>query len=285
MEILISDNASTDNTPVICQEYAARNEIIKYRRNEENIGIIENFRKLLNDAAGSYFSWAADDDWWSPEFFSILIGELEQYPDAVLAMCSAQRVTVNGIVKDTIRLEDSEARSATSHFGMILKVLGFPTKSKSNFYMLGVHRTRVLRESFSVYPEVPGLDRLLVAQLALVGRFRYVDKVLLRKTIYERSQKERRAEETYNKLRHVRGIALKRIVVLISAVLRSRVVPWPRKICLPVIGGLLIGRYIWRSFLRTILIPIWLAVRPYLPVTIVQFVRRRFRFVIPNKMS
>ena len=42
-ELIICDNASTDRTPEICQQYARRDKRIKYYRNEKNIGILVNF--------------------------------------------------------------------------------------------------------------------------------------------------------------------------------------------------------------------------------------------------
>jgi len=39
-EIVISDNASTDRTGEICQEYASQDTRIRYHRQSENIGLI-----------------------------------------------------------------------------------------------------------------------------------------------------------------------------------------------------------------------------------------------------
>lgn len=67
-ELLISDNASTDNTPAIAAEYATRDTRIRYIRQETNLGAASNFSYVLNQAAGRYFMWAAYDDLWHPTF-------------------------------------------------------------------------------------------------------------------------------------------------------------------------------------------------------------------------
>lgn len=65
-ELLISDNASTDETPEICARYAARDRRVSYRRNPVNLGAAANFNLLVDWARGEYFRWAAHDDMCAP---------------------------------------------------------------------------------------------------------------------------------------------------------------------------------------------------------------------------
>jgi glycosyltransferase involved in cell wall biosynthesis len=67
-ELIISDNASTDNTQAICEEYARRDSRIRYVRQSENIGATSNFSFVLNQARSDLFMWAAHDDLWAPDF-------------------------------------------------------------------------------------------------------------------------------------------------------------------------------------------------------------------------
>ena len=46
IEIIISDDASTDNTSQIIKDFLP-NQKIKYFRNQVNIGRVKNYRKLL----------------------------------------------------------------------------------------------------------------------------------------------------------------------------------------------------------------------------------------------
>lgn len=63
-ELIISDNASTDDTQAICEEYSRRDPRILYTRQIENMGILFNFQFVLDKAKGEYFMWAAADDRW-----------------------------------------------------------------------------------------------------------------------------------------------------------------------------------------------------------------------------
>ena len=77
-ELIISDNASTDKTEVICREYAANDLRIRYIRQPENLGGSANFKFVLNELQGDYFMWAACDDVWSPKFLEVNYSFLSQ---------------------------------------------------------------------------------------------------------------------------------------------------------------------------------------------------------------
>lgn len=67
-ELIISDNASTDDTQSICAEYARCDPRIRYFRQIKNKGAVANFRFVLDCAKADLFMWAAYDDLWAPNF-------------------------------------------------------------------------------------------------------------------------------------------------------------------------------------------------------------------------
>ena len=84
-ELVISDNASQDETPAICQELAARDARVRYVRNPTNIGIMENFAAVVGLARGELFAWIGSDDIWDQGFLETLVEALDGSPDASLA--------------------------------------------------------------------------------------------------------------------------------------------------------------------------------------------------------
>lgn len=62
LEVIVSDNASTDSTEALCRAFAAKDRRIRYVRQRTNIGAIPNFNFVLGEAKGEYFMWHADDD-------------------------------------------------------------------------------------------------------------------------------------------------------------------------------------------------------------------------------
>lgn len=72
-ELIISDNASTDETEAVCREYAGKDSRIRYIRQMENLGMSANFKYVAQEAVGQYFMWAAADDKWSPKWIETLL--------------------------------------------------------------------------------------------------------------------------------------------------------------------------------------------------------------------
>lgn len=72
-ELIISDNASTDETEAICREYAAKDKRIRYIRQSQNLGALANFKFVLDEAVGEYFMWAAADDVWDKNWITALL--------------------------------------------------------------------------------------------------------------------------------------------------------------------------------------------------------------------
>ena len=58
-ELIISDNASTDRTPKICESYTKKDHRIRFYQNEANIGAAANYKRVFELSSGKYFKWAA----------------------------------------------------------------------------------------------------------------------------------------------------------------------------------------------------------------------------------
>lgn len=76
-EVVISDNASTDETEAICRQYAAKDSRIRYVRQAVNLGAAANFTFVLDEARGGHFMWAAADDAWDPDWVSELLSAMK----------------------------------------------------------------------------------------------------------------------------------------------------------------------------------------------------------------
>ena len=75
MEIIVSDNCSTDNTPEVVAQYKdALN--FQYLRNEENIGSNRNFIQCIQHASGKYVWLLGDDDYLQTTHIHTLLDQL-----------------------------------------------------------------------------------------------------------------------------------------------------------------------------------------------------------------
>ncbi|TMM43840.1 MAG: glycosyltransferase family 2 protein [Actinobacteria bacterium] len=70
LELVISDNASTDDTEDVCRELAKSDSRIAYHRQPQNVGLLNNFVYVIGAATGTYFRWIGDDDRLEPDLVS-----------------------------------------------------------------------------------------------------------------------------------------------------------------------------------------------------------------------
>jgi glycosyltransferase involved in cell wall biosynthesis len=100
-ELIISDNASTDSTQAICEEYSARDPRIRYVRADRNLGLQANFALVLELATAPYFMWAAHDDLWDVTYVSRMVDVLDERQAVVIAGSNAASVDQDGVVRRT----------------------------------------------------------------------------------------------------------------------------------------------------------------------------------------
>ena len=68
VEIILSDDCSSDSTPQICRSYAERYpDRVRVLSSEQNVGMRANYRRTLEAAKGKYVALCDGDDWWCDE--------------------------------------------------------------------------------------------------------------------------------------------------------------------------------------------------------------------------
>ncbi|WP_432929064.1 glycosyltransferase [Microbispora sp. CA-135349] len=70
IELVISDNASTDHTEEYCRELARADSRVVYHRQPGNVGVVGNFEAVLRLSRGTFFRWMGDDDLLEPHCVS-----------------------------------------------------------------------------------------------------------------------------------------------------------------------------------------------------------------------
>lgn len=85
LRVVVADDGSTDRTPAILDAWAARDPRITVRRNPQNLGWLENYRRLALGAETPYLCLAFHDDTLEPSYIRRLVERLEANPRAVVA--------------------------------------------------------------------------------------------------------------------------------------------------------------------------------------------------------
>lgn len=167
-ELLISDNASTDRTAEICQEYAARDDRIRYIRQDRNIGGPANYDFVFHATESPYFKWFAHDDLIGERFLETCIAALEANPDAIGAIPEEIRdIDATGattlVTTNDMDPEDANTSQRFRHYVM----QGYHEPSFSPLFSL--YRRSALAGS-QLYGDYRASDRVLTCEMLLNGR-------------------------------------------------------------------------------------------------------------------
>jgi len=172
-ELIITDNASTDNTEQICREYAAIDKRIRYYRNENNIGAPRNFNLAFQLSRGQYLKWATSDDYVAAEMIEKCLEVLDRNPDVVLCYPRAKLIDAEGTFlenyDDVLNLQDPIA----SH-----RFIQLLNRIKLAHQHLGLIRSAVLKRT-SLLGDYIAADINFLAELSLYGKFFEVPEYLL----------------------------------------------------------------------------------------------------------
>jgi glycosyltransferase involved in cell wall biosynthesis len=176
LELIISDNASTDRTAQICRDYAAKDNRIRYYRNEANIGANPNFRRVFALSRAEYFKWVTHDDLQTLDFLGKSIVIMDQNPDVVVCYPRVKVIdeTGNTIKHRSYGLETDPKllRRPQDRLGRILWInWGSPP-------IYGLMRASILRKT-PLLGTTYAADQILLAELALHGRFYELPEDLL----------------------------------------------------------------------------------------------------------
>jgi glycosyltransferase involved in cell wall biosynthesis len=93
IEILLLDDASSDETPAIAEEYADR---VRYVRQPTNLGIYDNVNVGIGLARGSYIATYHADDTYLPGMVQAEVAYLEAHPDVGAVFASDIFVDADG---------------------------------------------------------------------------------------------------------------------------------------------------------------------------------------------
>ena len=122
LEVVIVDNASTDKTWEICQQYANKDKRVKIFRNETNVGPVRNWLRCVSEARGEFGKILFSDDLIFPKF---LEHTLPYFEDPAVAFVTTAvmigETPAKGVV--TFAHFDGGPRLSSKHyFDLLIKV-------------------------------------------------------------------------------------------------------------------------------------------------------------------
>jgi len=131
-EILIHDDASTDNTAKIIKDYESRYpdkiRVIYQTENQQSKGIKISAQYVFPNARGKYIALCEGDDYWiNPHKLQIQVDYMENNPDCSLTFHSANMVTVDKEIIKVIDPYSVDRRCGVED--VLCKKINYPTAS------------------------------------------------------------------------------------------------------------------------------------------------------------
>jgi hypothetical protein len=162
IEVVVSDNASTDETPGVAQRAIDRGLPVRYHRHVRNLGPYANQFSTLRRARGRYGIYLADDDRLHVDNLVEAIAWLDANPDCVVSYGPIETIDAVANVSHGLnyaipadRVFDDRSRLALTTFMVEHRIIP----------EIGIYRISALADTLFVthtlYWAYPLLDRLL----------------------------------------------------------------------------------------------------------------------------
>lgn len=160
IQLVISDNASTDNTPDVLNKRTEEYPLIRYYRNESNVGPEQNFELALK-YPGTQYVWLLGDTYRIPSagisYVLNLIADNDQKYDAIVC-------NLSGKIEDVCTQDFTDNNSLLSSLGALMTCLSclvysmnlirnadFSRYINTNFMQTGIIFEAIARQPFNIH--------------------------------------------------------------------------------------------------------------------------------------
>ncbi len=107
VEIVIMDNASSDNTTEVVTQYLLRHPEVRYFRHQENLGVDRNYDEAVNYARGEYCWLMSDDDLLCPRAINKVLSALEGGEDLVIVNAESRNSDLSVLIEKQLLKHES----------------------------------------------------------------------------------------------------------------------------------------------------------------------------------
>lgn len=175
LEVVISDNASSDETQFMCDEFCRLDNRVQYVRQSTNRGIAANHISAFKHSRGEYYMVLGDDDWIDPSYVSTCMNVLLAKPEFALVcgkpfLYQSGHPLHEGVV--TTLLQDSGSK----------RVLAYYRDVFDNVPFYGISRRALLSTVPPMRDTLAG-DWFYIASLAFLGKIKTVETTSVYKSV------------------------------------------------------------------------------------------------------
>ena len=197
-ELIIVNDASTDNTLDIINDYAKKDNRIKIINNDVNKKLPASLNVGFREAKGEYLTWTSDDNKYHKDALYIMADELNDNPNIDMVYANFNRIKIDGTFIEEVKFEDPDKLKYYNVIGACF-----------------LYRNS-MKEKIGEYDEELFLaeDYEYWIRVYLNGNIKHIDKTLYDYSMHEKSLTSTRVKEVLKatiktKLKHEKELLKK----------------------------------------------------------------------------
>ena len=167
LQIIISDNGSTDGSSKYLKNIAKKDSRIEYYYQKNFLTAFDNFMFVLSKAESKFFLWAAHDDTRSYDYIEKLYNALETNPEMILVFSDVYKITESNQIGTLMNFDFS-----TSNLSLKKRIK--KTSQIQCFHIYGLWRTSMLKSIPKKFCNW-GADLPIMIGGSLLGIYGYVN--------------------------------------------------------------------------------------------------------------
>jgi glycosyltransferase involved in cell wall biosynthesis len=186
LDILLSDNGSTDGSLSLASAVAQDDPRVRFRRNEVTVPIHEHYNQCLEAVRGEFFVLLDDDDLISPNFVSRLVQVAVRHPHLDIVIPRNETIDINGITLQEYSVPDDEV---VDGFQFVCDWLYCRTLPKFACVSAVLLRTASIRGfgGYQGFERGQNIDNLLLLQCAVGNQIGFAADAIFKWRVYHSS--------------------------------------------------------------------------------------------------
>lgn len=185
LEIIISDNNSSDDTNKFCETIANIDSRIKYFKQDKELNPWENFNYTLEKANGNFFMWNADDDYFEESFIEEALKVYQENQDCSVVFCDYfQKDEKDHLISET---KLPQFYYDAPFYKGLRDIYSFPY-SESACLIYGLYKIEIIKKCgfpkpIGIGEKLSGTEAIHMCKLIKLGK-----PVAISKTLHTRTQ-------------------------------------------------------------------------------------------------
>lgn len=187
IEIIAIDNASTDNSFRILEEYSNKDPRLKIFKNDKNIGLSNNFNLLVSKSSGEYFGWIGAHDIYNKDYIEKMVSKIIKNNNSSVVFSNVSKIDSD----NKIIINKKETGFQLLNNNKFIRLLKIPWLIKgSGDIVMGIFEVDKLKKTDLFSKSVLWADVFLVYQLASTGKIIRINEVLRSRRYFREDERE-----------------------------------------------------------------------------------------------